>query len=78
MPCEICGKKSCTKSFHSIETQEEFDSVADKVKDTMRKEFKKLLDDFSDEIVNKDLIIETGIHVFNDLYQQYDDKIDLL
>lgn len=70
MPCEICGKKSCTKSFHSIETQEEFDSV--------KEEFKKLLDDFSDEIVNKDLIIETGIHVFNDLYQQYDDKIDLL
>lgn len=36
MSCEICGKSSCTRSFHSLESQEEFDDVADKVKDRMR------------------------------------------
>ena len=24
--CEICGRGSCTRSFHSIEEQEEFDT----------------------------------------------------
>lgn len=23
--CEICGKSSCTRSFHSLEAQEKFD-----------------------------------------------------
>ena len=26
MPCEICGRSSCTRSFHSIKEQEEFDT----------------------------------------------------
>ena len=26
MSCEICGRGSCTRSFHSIEAQEEFDN----------------------------------------------------
>jgi len=78
MGCEICGKKYCTRSFHSLEAQEEFDEVADKVKEDMTKQFKKLLDDFSDEIINKNLVSDNAIHAFNDLYQQYDDKIDLL
>ena len=25
MSCEICGRGSCTRSFHSLEAQEEFD-----------------------------------------------------
>jgi putative component of toxin-antitoxin plasmid stabilization module len=33
MGCEICGRNSCTKSFHSIEEQEHFDEIADKIKD---------------------------------------------
>lgn len=36
MPCEICGRNSCTKSFHSIEEQRDFDDVADKIKDNMK------------------------------------------
>lgn len=40
MSCEICGRGSCTRSFHSIEAQEEFDerqSMSDDV-DTLREE----------------------------------------
>ena len=33
MSCEICGKANCTKSFHSLEAQDEFDNVADIIKD---------------------------------------------
>lgn len=32
MSCEICGRGSCTRSFHSCEEQQSFDSVADKIK----------------------------------------------
>ena len=32
MACEICGRNSCTASFHSIEEQQNFDEVADKIK----------------------------------------------
>lgn len=40
MSCEICGRGSCTRSFHSIEAQEEFDerqSMSDDV-GTLREE----------------------------------------
>ena len=33
MACEICGRNSCTASFHSIEEQQNFDEIADKIKD---------------------------------------------
>ena len=33
MWCEICGRNSCTASFHSIEEQKNFDEVADAIKD---------------------------------------------
>jgi len=38
MSCEICGRGACTRSFHSLEAQEEFDRVnqTDKIKDRMR------------------------------------------
>ena len=32
MACEICGRNSCTASFHSIEEQQNFDEIADKIK----------------------------------------------
>lgn len=35
MGCEICGRGNCIRSFHSLEEQEEFDSVNDKTKDRM-------------------------------------------
>lgn len=33
MSCEICGRGACMKSFHSLEEQENYDSVADDIKD---------------------------------------------
>lgn len=36
MACEICGRSSCCASFYSIEEQQCFDDIADKVKDRFR------------------------------------------
>ena len=36
MSCEICGRSNCSKSFHSRESVDEFDNIADDVKDRMR------------------------------------------
>ena len=36
MSCEICGRSNCTRSFHSLESQSEFDDVADGVKNRMK------------------------------------------
>jgi len=36
MSCEICGRNSCVKSFHSLEEQSDFDNIADDIKDRMR------------------------------------------
>ena len=33
MSCEICGRGSCSKSFHSLDEQQEFDSAVDPVKE---------------------------------------------
>ena len=39
MTCEICGRNSCTASFHSIEEQQKFDEVANKIKDNETRKF---------------------------------------
>jgi len=36
MSCEICGRGNCTRSFHSLNEQNEFDKSADNIKDRMR------------------------------------------
>jgi len=38
MSCEICGRNSCTRSFHSIREQEEFD----KSEEDLKEEFEQL------------------------------------
>jgi len=37
MGCEICGRNNCVASFHSLEEQQSFDSVADKIKDRVKR-----------------------------------------
>ena len=37
MSCEICGKNNCTRSYHSLEAQENFDNIADKVEDRVKR-----------------------------------------
>ena len=36
MSCEICGRGNCTRSFHSLEEQNDYDDVADTIKERMR------------------------------------------
>lgn len=36
MSCEICGKGACCKSFHSLDEQQDFDSIADDIKERAR------------------------------------------
>ena len=38
MSCEICGRNACTRIFHSLEEQEEFDRLnqTGRIKDKMR------------------------------------------
>ena len=49
MACEICGRNSCTRSFHSLDEQETFDNIADGVKDRMRQWLKNKIDRLPDE-----------------------------
>ena len=49
MSCEICGRSSCTRSFHSIEVQESFDEIADNVKDRMKSVLKNRVDRLIDQ-----------------------------
>ena len=37
MGCEICGRSSCTKSFHSLDEQDNFDNVADEIKERAKR-----------------------------------------
>ena len=41
MGCEICGRNNCCKSFHSFEEQQNFDNVADTIKDRCREIIKR-------------------------------------
>ena len=44
MACEICGRNSCTRSFHALDEQKEFDGVADNVKERMKELLKRQVD----------------------------------
>ena len=37
MGCEICGRSSCTRSFHSLREQSEFDNNADEIKERAKR-----------------------------------------
>lgn len=52
MACEICGRNSCTRSFHSHEEQSEFDDKIDVVKESIKNKLLsglKGLKDYYDE-----------------------------
>lgn len=62
MSCELCGRSSCTRSFHSLEEQETFDNIADKVKERMGNYIKSKLNrlititNYGDNADNEDYI----------------------
>lgn len=45
MGCEICGRGACTRSFHTLQDQEEFDQVnkTDEIKERLRNIIEKQL-----------------------------------
>lgn len=42
MSCEICNRSSCSRSFHSIEEQEDFDRTPDELIELMEARIDKL------------------------------------
>ncbi len=54
MACEICGKSSCCRPFHSLEEQEEFDNIADEVKERCRRIIWNEINSLEDENCNED------------------------
>lgn len=48
MACEICGRNSCTRSFHSLEEQTQHDESAENVKKHVRNELLSRLNKLKD------------------------------
>lgn len=61
MGCEICGRGSCTKSFHSLEEQSNFDDVADNIKDRLKAILKRKIERLKSYSLNE----EDGMVVVN-------------
>ena len=57
MSCEICGRTSCTASFHSLEEQQNFDDIADKVKDRMREVLKARINRLNDAAPDREMYL---------------------
>ncbi len=58
MSCEICGRGSCSRSFHSIDDQNDFDGVADKVKDRAKEYISHRLNRLDFEYIGNDVFIK--------------------
>lgn len=60
MACEICGRSSCTRSFHSLEAQEEFDKVnkTDEIKEKLRRIIKRQVDRLKGDYINDDYYVK--------------------
>ena len=48
MACEICGRNSCTRSFHALDEQIAFDEVADSAKNRMKDVLKRQIERLKD------------------------------
>lgn len=68
MGCEICGRSACTRSFHSLEEQEEFDRVnkTDEIKERLR------------NIIERQLNRLKGEYIEDDYYVKLSDVIDVV
>ena len=66
MSCEICGRGACMRSFHSLEEQEDFDNVADKIKERMR------------NILCKRIEKINGEYIADEYYVKLADVIDII
>jgi hypothetical protein len=68
MGCEICGRGSCTRSFHSLEEQDEFDreNKTDEIKERLR------------GIIERGVDRLRGEHIGDDYYAKLSDVIDVI
>ena len=68
MGCEICGRGACTRSFHSLEEQEEFDQVnkTDEIKERIR------------NIIERQVNRLKGEYIEDDFYVKLTDVIDAI
>ena len=68
MACEICGRASCMRSFHSIEDQERFDA---------RKEMSSDVDELRSEIQDlKEDMTSVRNDAIEDVAKTFDDDAD--
>jgi len=62
MACELCGRNNCTRSFHSLEEQSDFDKAADSVKDRLKAILKRKIERLKSYSLNEeDGIVVVGI-----------------
>ena len=68
MGCEICGRGACTRSFHSLEEQEEFDRVnkTDEIKERLK------------SIIERQVNRLKGDYIEDDYYVRLSDVIDVI
>ena len=68
MGCEICGRGACTRSFHALEEQEEFDRVnkTDEIKERLR------------NIIERQVNRLKGDYIEDDYYVKLSDVIDVI
>ena len=68
MGCEICGRGACTRSFHSLEQQEEFDRInkTDEIKERLR------------NIIERQVNLLKGDYIEDDYYVKLSDVIDAI
>ncbi len=52
MACEICGRGNCTKSFHSLSDQSNYDDVADSIKERVSNRIHRNIDRLKFEYID--------------------------
>jgi hypothetical protein len=55
MSCSICGSHNCTRSFHSLEEQQDYDDKKDAVKEDFKRELLSGLSGLKEYYTEEDL-----------------------
>lgn len=60
MGCEICGRGACTRRFHSLEEQEEFNRVnkPDEIKERLRNIIERQINRLKSEYIEDDIYVK--------------------
>jgi len=70
MGCEICGRSNCTRIFHSLEEQSEFDrdNKTDEIKDRLRNIISRGVNRLRGEYVGDEYYVNLSdvVNVIND------------